>query len=355
MRIKAKEIAKELGISEATVSLAINDRPGVKAETKKRVLDYIRKKEEEARIEDLNQKPTSDRGTVLMLNYIKSGDIMEHSDRYHRSTVAEPSPLDRKLAETVAKEGYRFQHWIFREKMQSLDKLFSECREFQVKGIYILAAEMRREDIYPFQRLKIPIVTGDNLFYAEGIDSYLIDNREGIARCVNYLVDKGHSHIVYLAESIDIFNFVERREAFILEMAKRELGDASNRIRYLGKNVEEVCESMRQYLDRGLKSTTAFVLESSVISLGVCKALMERQMRIPRDISLIGFDALPPYSLPGIELTIIKGTHTKRHLARVEHLLRHMKDENEEIVKVYYRTRLLEGNSVFDKTKYIYR
>lgn len=354
MRIKAKEIAKELGISEATVSLALNNRPGISAETKKRILDYVRQKEYELWV-DRMQDRSSPNGTVLMLKYIKNGDIMEQNERHQRNMTEGQSPLVRKVAETVVNVGYQFRYQIFREKVQNIDRFLSECRELNVKGIYILAAEMHREDIYPFQNLKIPIVTGDNLFYSEGIDSYLIDNQEGIARCVDYLVDKGHSNIVYLAENIDIFNFAERRDAFIWEMAKHELGNASNRIYYLGKNVDEVCESMRIYLDKGIKKTTAFVLESSVVSLGVCKALLERQMRIPRDISLIGFDALPPYSLPGIDLTIIKGTHTKRHLAGVKHLIRHMEDENEEIMKVYYKTRLLEGNSVFDKAKYIYR
>ena len=76
-----------------------------------------------------------------------------------------------------------------------------------------------------------------------------MDNKEGIVRGVDYLVDRGHSHIVYLAENTDIFNFVERREAFIREMAKRQCGDSSNRIRHLGNTVEEIYQSMNQYLD----------------------------------------------------------------------------------------------------------
>lgn len=53
-------------------------------------------------------------------------------------------------------------------------------------------------------------------------------------------------------------------------------------------------------------------------------------------------------------MTLIKGTHTKRHIAAVKHLLRYMEDENEEIMRVYYKTRFSEGETVFDKTKYIY-
>lgn len=169
------------------------------------------------------------------------------------------------------------------------------------------------------------------------------------------MIEKGHSHIIYLAETIDIFNFRERREAFIQDMERQNCGAAGNRIWYLGSTEEEVYQSMNRYLDKGLRKTTAFILESSLISLGVIKALLERKIRIPRDISLVGFDALPPDSLLGMRLTLIKGTHSKRHLEGVKSLIRHIEDREEEVVSIYYKTRLLEGKSVFDKRKYIYR
>ena len=345
MRIKLKEIAEELGISPATVSLAVNDRPGISEKTKEKILAYIRSKEEKDREREWN--PAGSGSSVAMINYLKNGIILNRSGKNH--------PVLEQIKKEVRAGGYDFVYLTFNEKINRIQDLIRECRNRDVKGIYIMAAEMSKADIYPFLELKIPIVTGDNLFYEEGIDSFLIDNREGIRRGVDYLVDKGHSHIVYLAENIDIFNFIERREAFVLEMAKRQCGDASNRIRHLGNNVDEVYESMRSYIDEGLKGTTAFVLESSVISLGVGKALLERQIRIPRDVSLLGFDALPPVSLPGIDLTLVKGTHSKRHLAAIQHLMRHIRDENEEIMRVYYKTRMIEGSSVFDKAKYIYR
>lgn len=348
MRIKAKEIAQEIGISPATVSLALNDKPGVSAGTKKRILDYIRDRETEQYLRQ--ELAESSCGTVLIINYIKNGIIMG------RSTVTRTEAFDfPDMENAVLRAGYAFKGVVYQERAHRLDDFLRQCRSWDVRGIYLMAAEMQQGDIYPFLDLKIPIVTGDNLFYDAGFDSFLIDNREGIARCVDYLVEKGHSHIVYLAETINIFNFDERREAFILEMAKKQCGDASNRIRYMGSSVEEVYASMRRYLDEGLRDTTAFVLESSVVSLGVGKALLERHMRIPKDISLIGFDALPPVSLPGLNLTLIKGTHTKRHLAAVKHLIRHIEGDDEEIMRVYYKTRLLEGDSVFDKAKYIYR
>lgn len=350
MRIKSKDIAAVLGISPATVSLVLNDKPGVNPETRRKVQEYLEQLSMRNTYK-LRAESAENKGTLLMLNYIKHGIILKRKGN-HKS-----SKLFDNLELLVNQAGFRFHYWEFDDKSGNMKNFLQKCKENQVKGIYILAAEMNSSDIYPFQQLKIPIVVGDNLFYEQGFDSFLIDNEEGIQRGVDYLVDKGHSHIIYLAETINIFNFEKRREAFVQEMARRQCGDNSNRILYLGSTVEEVYESMNHYLSEGLRKTSAYVLESSVISLGVIKALFERNMKVPKDVSLVGFDALPELSIPGLNLTLIKGTHTKRHTAAVKHLIRHMeeKEEADEIVRVYYRTRLLEGDSVFDKAKYIYK
>lgn len=350
MRIRSKDIANALGISESTVSLVLNNRPGVKKETREKVSLYLQelgnKVNNHIKAESLNEK-----GTLLMLYYIKHGIIMRRD-----SSQSRPRFFDE--IETLSNQaGYRFLYEEFQESSMNLEDAILRWKEKNVKGIYIMAAEMNRSDAYLFSKLDIPIVVGDNLFYDLGMDSFLIDNADGIRRGVDYLIDRGHSNIVYMAEDTDIFNFKERRNSFIEEMETRQCGNSKNRICHLGNTLEEICFNTHAYLDKYNKKTSAMVLESSLVSLGVSKALLERNVRVPKDISLVGFDALPELSLLGLDLTLIKGTHTKRHLAAVKHLLQHLLYENDEdeMIRVYYRTRILEGNSVFDKTKYIYK
>lgn len=349
MRIKSKDIADALGISPATVSLVLNNKPGVNPETRKRVMDYIDQVEQKLLVKK-RAEIGQNQGTILMIYYVKHGLIMK------RSTNSPQFHFYEEMEYMVNAAGYRFAYEEFNETTMNMEETFLRWKQEQVKGIYIMAAEMNLSDAYLFRKLNIPIVVGDNLFFDLGMDSFLIDNAEGIARGVDYLIDKGHSHIVYLAENTNIFNFVERREAFVKEMQRRECGDNSNRIRHLGNTVDEVYDNMSRYLDEGLRKTTALILESSLVSMGVSKALFEHHIRVPKDISLLGFDALPDSSIPGLNLTLIKGTHTKRHMAALKHLIRHLQEENEEeeMIRIYYRTRLLEGDSVFDKAKYIY-
>ena len=95
---------------------------------------------------------------VLMLNYIKHGVIMERSSSKRGGALFDMMESRVKLA------GYRFWYAEYHEKMDKLDVLLETCRKREVRGIYMMAAEMERSDIYPFLQLKVPIVTGDNLF-----------------------------------------------------------------------------------------------------------------------------------------------------------------------------------------------
>ncbi len=76
MRLKSKDIAKALGLSTATVSLAINRKPGVNEETRNKVLKYIEAKEQEEYGVSSVQK-NIEHGSIVILHYYKHGIINE--------------------------------------------------------------------------------------------------------------------------------------------------------------------------------------------------------------------------------------------------------------------------------------
>ena len=142
MRLKAKEIAKELGVSEATVSLALNDRPGINKETKRRILTYIREREEEIRQKE-EQKQQESKGGILMLNYVKNGIIMNQKIRQTNRQQL----FNTEIEKLVKKAGYQFYFRIFQEQIQEVDEILKECKKLDIRGIYIMAAEMNKVDI----------------------------------------------------------------------------------------------------------------------------------------------------------------------------------------------------------------
>ena len=119
MRLKAKEIAKELGVSPATVSLALNDRPGINQETKQRILDYIQEREEEIR-QEKEQEHQGSKGSILMLNYVKNGIIMNQKIRQSNN---QPT-FNGEIEKQVKKAGYQFCFEVFRSRFRKWMKFW---------------------------------------------------------------------------------------------------------------------------------------------------------------------------------------------------------------------------------------
>lgn len=373
MRLKSKDVAKALGLSPATVSLAVNNKPGVNEKTRQRILDFM--DEQEERLAQMKHaRRGRNKGTILIIFYIKNlynelcneevyGDIPGRKEKTEseqsggESRFIKKKGLDsdilREIDMMVSKEGYQIIYLNYYEKKQSPEELWKLYREKEVRGVYLMAEEMAPSDINIFIKYNIPVVAGDNLFYKNGTDSFLIDNMQGVLQGMDYLFCRGHRNIVYLAQGIELFNFCERRRAFLTEIEKKT-GKENGVIWSMGKDEETVYRKMLSRLDKGIGDTTAFFLESTVVFHGVLRALRERGVRIPEDISLIGFDAdAGSASFTGNGLTIIEGNDRRRHKAAIRHLLHRIRGEESGYVRTYYSTDILEGTSVADRSLWV--
>ena len=362
--MKSKEIAKALDISEATVSLALNKRPGVSAKTVERIQKYIIDNDKPKEIE--NHKRINKDKTIMVVHYFKNGwvlgdygrlgteDGVEKYESGKASKINNHYRLLLELEKIVEVQGFQFANYFLDRTRETEERLIQTCRERKGVGIYILAAEMEEEDIYPFLELNIPIIVGDNKFYTADIDSYNNDSYQGVQLCIDYLRSKGHRHILYLSSGLPAFNFEERRNAFVRLMKKNHMGDASNRIYETGAEYNEAYQRIQRLLYNGVKNSTAFICECPAVTIGTVKALFEGKYRIPKDFSLIGFDPVIPESIGGLHLTMVKGAHMSRHIEGVKYLIRKIQEKELQTITVNYRMRVIEGNTVFNKLRYTY-
>ncbi len=106
MRLKSKDIAAALGISPATVSMALNGRQGVNDKTKQKILEYV-KQQTDAQAQQMQSEKCSCKGTVMMLVYIKNGRILERH--------AERMDYTDQIESAVKQKGFRFYFKIFYE------------------------------------------------------------------------------------------------------------------------------------------------------------------------------------------------------------------------------------------------
>ena len=276
-----KEIAKRLGISESTLSFIINNRPGIADKTRSRVIREIN----EMGFGHLLKKDASAFSkNICFVVYKRHGRILNQSPFFML--------LMEQIDEKARMLGYNL-------RVRMLDGSGSAAEEIRsmnasdTSGMIIFATEMLDEDMEQFKQAAMPIVSLDNDFTHLDIDSVVINNRVGTLKAVKHLVDLEHAKIGYLQCKTPINSFVERAAGYRSALDHFGL-ELSARHRFAGGFTEEESyQDFRKILTDGAELPTAFVSDTDTLAAGVMRALMEHGVKIPDDVSVVGFDDRP--------------------------------------------------------------
>lgn len=218
--------------------------------------------------------------------------------------VVGDTPFYEGLARGIKDEAYRlgYHHVITSYYYANQDdaEQIKALRTVKGAGIVLLTTEMRAHDVAKFERFGVPIVLLDSWFPSKSLNSVVIDNQRATWKATEYLVNRGHRRIGYLEADTSIRNFLERRDGYA--QAMRALLDRTFDPRSLSIRVgtAEITarEGMTTWLgahsDRnGGSMPTAFVADNDWVAAGCIEALLAAGLRVPEDISVIGFDDLP--------------------------------------------------------------
>jgi len=336
MKIRAKDIAKELNLSTATVSLAINNRPGVNEETRQKVLDYI----EKVKNGETDETQESER-VIRMISFLEDRPYWDSSENVRIYTTYE-------FASIRAKEnGFKTELVSAVRGRDRLEDLLRECVRDKVSGVYLNAAYMTWEEYECFRDFEIPFVVCDQDFEDLRTDHIFLNNRQGVTMGLQYLYDHGHRDIMYFRNSNNFYNMYRRREAyrdFIRE--KNLMKEEDVNIIDIGGTTQEIYERMLSYLEAGKKTGKAIFCENFEVTIGVSKALTSKGYRIPEDISIVGFDQIPGTALMDFEPTCICCPHEQKANVAAGRLIERINGYTNESVKIYVNTALQIGNSV---------
>ncbi|MEY8356612.1 LacI family DNA-binding transcriptional regulator [Lachnospiraceae bacterium 54-53] len=334
MKIRSKDIAKQLGLSEATVSMAINNRSGVSMETRKRVLRYV----EELKAES-GENPEAKERVLRMFAFIEDRPFWDASEETRVYTsYMEAGRAAREL-------GYRLDFVHIYKNKDDFRKILMESEQEGIMGIFLNAAYMKEEDYECFQGIKIPFIVADQDFEDSSKDSILLNNRQGVRQGLNYLWENGHRDILYFRNSHDFFNMYQRRDAYGEYMAAKNCGRSAEIID-IGGSTQEVYDRMLAYIREGKRLPTAVFSENYEVTIGLSNALVSSGIRIPEDVSIVGFDELPGTAILSFKPVCIRALHARKARIAVERLVDRVEGRTEEAVQILINTELVPGNSV---------
>lgn len=307
--IKIKDIADQLGISSATVSMALNDRPGVNAQTKQKVIDLVK----ELNYTGSNTKKVpQNNGVISFLVYKRSGKIIADTQFF------------ADLIEAVEKAARHYNYTIALTYCNNQEDLVSVIKPIlaaKPEGLIILGTEMEESDLFAFKDVDVPLVILDNDLLDCKVDTVTINNFEGIYQAVKYLKAQGFTNIGYLKSSFFIKNFEQRSMAFRYSLEKLSLNYKEDNVFFVEPTIEGTYKDIQSLLREKIVLPDAIIADNDLIAIGALKAFLHAGISIPKDISLIGFDDIPMAAIfePGI--TSIKVSRQDLGCLAVEKLL----------------------------------
>ncbi|WP_346676533.1 LacI family DNA-binding transcriptional regulator [Erysipelatoclostridium sp. An173] len=327
MKIKAAQIARDLGLSKATVSLALNDKPGVSEETKKMIFQYIDRMEKGIDIVENN--------IIKIVNYSKKENI-------YGGEVDLWSEVLSEFNKEAKKDGYSLGIDYINDDIDEINKLIMECNQGHVVGAIVFANDLDEDIFKLFKQIKKPLIIYDNDFDDDNYSYVMIDNYQGMEKIIKLIVEKDFNEVCYLANSHDNYNFRKRRMAFTDLISKYNL---TGRIFITGNDVESVYEAMKtELVDKSFPKV--LISENYQVSIGTIKAIQEMNLSFKDDINLIGIDEIPDYFCYGHHLTALKIIHGKRAGVALSLLKKEIEDHDVEKFKIYSTCRLIEGDTI---------
>ncbi|MFO1033287.1 MAG: LacI family DNA-binding transcriptional regulator [Hyphomicrobiales bacterium] len=279
-----KDVAARAGVSTATVSHVLNGKGRAGAKTRDKVMDAVRL---------LNFRPN---GNAASLRSRKSKLVGLVVPSLSNAFFARMASEFERLAFA---HGYEIAVIISDEDVAIERDRILTLLSRQLEGLIVYPASDESVGGGLDPQALPPTVVMDRGLGIAGVDSVGLKNEEAGRLVARELLSLGHRRIGVLLPTIDLAASRDRVTGISTELEQAG-GDAECRVVLGGHTIDGARSAIEQELHRQDR-ITALVAATNVATLGAIKAIQSLQLRMPEDISLIGFDdfewmtALRPY------------------------------------------------------------
>jgi LacI family transcriptional regulator len=189
-----------------------------------------------------------------------------------------------------------------------------------VDGVAIMTSEMEDRFVADLSRRKIPLVFLDSAPPGSRISCVRIDYTAGIDSAVNHLIELGHHRIGFISGPMRLASARMRYKAFMESTVRDHLDDDPRLIVEGNHRVDGGHDAMQRMLASGVHPT-AVLASNDLTAIGAMGAIAEAGLRVPEDISVVGYDdiQLSAFTMP--PLTTVRLPRAKIATAAFQALL----------------------------------
>jgi len=290
MKAIMKDVAKKAGVSTATVSHVINKTRFVKEETKIRVEEVMKK---------LDYYPNFAAQSLRTQKTKVIGLIVPDISNFFFTIVI------RKIENILKKYGYNL---IISDSNEDLKIEKEQIKIFNarlVDGLIIAPASGDHTFLKRLLNRNIPVVFIDRKpqNYCPG-DCVLAENMEGAYKAVSMLIKKGHSKIGAIAGLPGLTTSKERIIGYKRALVDYGIKVDQNMIKIGDNRFDSGYKSTKELLSN-TKITALFVV-NNLITIGAMQFLKEKQIKVPDELAIVGFDDYKWASITNPPLSVVK-------------------------------------------------
>lgn len=309
--MKAKDLAKQLGVSPATISLVLNNKPGISDPLRHSLIEKIRdlgcenmlRHTEGASTKAPDRSSPSSRPVIIYLIYTSCD---ENNDRF----AFYPAVLEG--AEMEARDNNYNLVVLHMSSLgnPNLKRLVENSGD--AIGAIVQASHIDHMIMQDLAAIDMPYVFLDAYRPDLKISSVCTNNEQGIFSAVAYLKEMGHRELGYVYSGLESDCQIERRRCF--HQALREYGLEDNRENYFtarGSEEVEAFNQLQSMFTQAARLPTAFIAENDRLAWRTMKALERSGYKVPQQVSVIGFDDRSICTMIEPNLTSVK---SYRHL-----------------------------------------
>ena len=283
------DVARIAGVSPSTVSRILNGTAKVAEAKRLAVL---------AAIEQINFTPNQ------MAQSLKSGHTMTIGIVVQDISSPFFDESLRGIDDGLKNTGYTSVivsgHWDAQEEAERIRLLLAR----KVDGIILLSGRISDETVLKFSHRR-PIVSTGRIMQSKTAIGFKIDNEHGAFLAVNHLIELGHRRIAFVSGPFNNMDAGERLNGYIkaLKQANIEIDDEL----ITEGDFHEACGLLAiNHLFETRQQFTAIFAANDLSAYGARLGLYRKGVRVPEDISLIGFDDLPGSAYTAPPLTTIR-------------------------------------------------
>ncbi|HPY94522.1 MAG TPA: LacI family DNA-binding transcriptional regulator [Clostridia bacterium] len=276
--VTLKDIARQCGVSVASVSKAINHMPGVGAKTAQHIRDTAKA---------LGYLPNAAAQALKTNRSFNIGVLLVDDDQQgllHNFFVTVLEGFKVKMED----QGYDLMlmnRTVGKRKISYLE----HCRHSNLDGVFVACINFMDPELLELASSGVPLVSIDHTY--EGHSSVYSDNVDGVYQAVKYAHSKGHSKIAFISgATAGVTN--KRLEGY--QNAHKDLGIDLNPDYHVFSRYRDIHRTYAatQQLLALKEPPTCILMPDDYASHGGQLAIQNAGLRIPEDISIIGFDGL---------------------------------------------------------------